>query len=105
MKRCLLLIPAMLLVGCGDRIEQYTRPEQITGFDALFGSNCAGCHGRDGRSGAAPRLNDPAFLAVIGKDALREVITNGVAGTPMPAFAQSRGGGLSDRQIEILADQ
>src|SRR6185295_12019140 len=49
--------------------------------------------------------NDPAFLAVIGKQSLRDVIANGVRGTAMPAFAQNAGGDLADQQITILADQ
>src|SRR5258705_11410188 len=103
MKRCLLLTPAILLFGCGDRIEQYTLPDQVTSFTALFEGNCAGCHGRDGRLGAARPLNDPVFLAVIGKQKLRDVIANGVPKTAMPAFAKNAGGGLTDQQITILA--
>ncbi len=105
MKRCLLLISATLLAGCGHRIEQYTAPDQISDFTALYGSSCAGCHGHDGGLGAARPLNDPVFLAVIGRERLREVIAKGVPRTAMPAFAQSAGGGLTDRQIAILADQ
>ncbi len=96
---------AMILIGCGHRTEQYILPDQITDFSALFGSNCAGCHGPDGRSGAARPLNDPLFLALIGKDTLRDVIEKGVPGTAMPAFAQNAGGALTDQQIAILVDQ
>src|SRR5258708_1781039 len=105
MKRCLLLAPAILLLGCGDRIEHYTLPDQITDFTALYGNNCAGCHGRDGRNGAARPLNDPFFLAVIGKQTLKDVIASGVLRTAMPAFAQNAGGALTDQQITILANQ
>jgi mono/diheme cytochrome c family protein len=105
MKRYLLVIPAVFLLGCGDHIEQYTLPDGITDFAALYGSNCAGCHGRDGRLGAARPLNDPVFLAVIGQQKLQKVIANGVPGSAMPAFAQSAGGSLTDQQIAILANQ
>jgi mono/diheme cytochrome c family protein len=105
MKRGLLLTPAILLFGCGDRIEQYTLPDQVTNFAALYGNNCAGCHGHDGRLGAARPLNDPVFLAVIGKQKLRGIIANGVPKTAMPAFAKNAGGELTDQQITILADQ
>jgi mono/diheme cytochrome c family protein len=105
MKRYLLVMPAVLLLGCGDHIEQYTLPDQITDFAALYGSNCAGCHGHDGRLGAARPLNDPVFLAVIGKEKLRDVIASGVPRSAMPAFAKNAGGGLTDQQITILADQ
>ena len=96
---------AILLLGCGHRTEQYVLPDQVTDFSALYGSNCAGCHGRDGRFGAARPLNDPLFLALIGKEKLRDVIAKGVPGTAMPAFAQNAGGTLTDQQITILADQ
>jgi cytochrome c oxidase cbb3-type subunit 3 len=105
MTRCLLVIPAILMLGCGSRVEEFVLPDQVTDFTALYASNCAGCHGRDGRLGAARPLNDPVFLAVIGKQKLREVIAKGVPRTAMPAFAQNAGGGLTDRQITILADQ
>ena len=104
MKLYLLLTPGILLLGCGGHVEQYTLPDQVTNFTALFEGNCAGCHGHDGRMGAARPLNDPVFLAVIGKQ-LRQIISNGVPRTPMPAFAKSAGGDLTDQQIGILADQ
>jgi len=96
---------AMVLLSCGHRTEQYILPDQITEFPALFESNCTGCHGRDGHYGAARPLNDPLFLALIGKEKLRDVIAKGVKGTAMPAFAQSAGGTLTDQQVSILADQ
>jgi mono/diheme cytochrome c family protein len=105
MKRCLLVAPTILLLGCGHKVEQFVFPDQITDFTALYGSNCAGCHGRDGRLGAARPLNDPVFLAVIGKDKLRDTIANGVPRTAMPAFAKNAGGGLTDQQITMLANQ
>ena len=105
MKRCLLVASAILLLGCGHKVEQFVFPDQITDFTALYGRNCAGCHGRDGRLGAARPLNDPVFLAVIGKDKLRDTIANGVPRTAMPAFAKNAGGGLTDQQITMLANQ
>jgi cytochrome c oxidase cbb3-type subunit 3 len=105
MKRCELLAPAILLLGCGHKVEQFVFPDQVTDFTALYGNNCAGCHGPDGRLSAARPLNDPVFLAVIGKDKLRDVIANGVPKTAMPAFAKNAGGDLTGQQITILADQ
>ncbi len=96
---------AIALLGCGDRTEQYLLPDHVTDFSALYESNCAGCHGRDGRSGPARPLNDPLYLAVIGKEKLRDVIATGVPRTAMPAFAQNAGGTLTDDQLTILADQ
>jgi mono/diheme cytochrome c family protein len=96
---------AIVLLGCGHRTEQFTLPDQIMDFSALFESNCAGCHGRDGHSGAGRPLNDPLYLELIGKDRLRDVIAKGMPRTAMPAFALNAGGTLTDQQITILADQ
>ncbi len=108
MKCCGSWLPAglsIVLLGCGQRTEQYVLPDQVVEFSALYGSNCAGCHGRDGHSGAARPLNDPLYLALIGKEKLRSVIATGVPGTAMPPFAKNAGGTLTDQQIAILADQ
>jgi mono/diheme cytochrome c family protein len=108
MKRRVFWLPAclaVLLVGCDHATEKYTLPDRVTEFPVLYEDNCAGCHGPDGRLGAARPLNDPLYLAVIGKDQMREVIAKGVPGTAMPPFAQNGGGTLTDQQITILADQ
>ena len=95
----------IVLLGCSNRPEQFILPDEVTDFSALYESNCAGCHGREGRWGAARPLNDPLYLALIGKDKLRDVIANGVPRTAMPAFAQNAGGTLTEKQLTILADQ
>jgi cytochrome c oxidase cbb3-type subunit 3 len=95
----------VLLVGCGDPPEQYTLPDQVTDFSALYGANCAGCHGQDGRHGAARPLHDALYLTLIGKQKLREVIAGGVPNTNMPAFAQNAGGALTEHQVSVLADE
>ena len=75
---------------------------QVTSFDALYGRYCAGCHGADGRLGAARPLNDPLYLALIPRDRLRKVIADGVPGTAQPAFGPRAGGVLTDDQINAL---
>jgi mono/diheme cytochrome c family protein len=96
---------AIVLFGCGHRTEQYILPDQITDFSALYESNCSGCHGREGHFGAARPLNDPLYLALIGREKLHDVIAKGVPLTAMPGFAQNAGGTLTDQQVSILADQ
>jgi len=93
----------LFLSGCGEPEEEASLPDQVTDFDQLFQNNCAGCHGKDGH-GAAPQLNDPVYQAVVPKDIVRTVITSGRSGTPMPAFAKSAGGMLTDQQVQILVD-
>jgi len=78
------------------------RPEQIVDFAVLYNQNCAACHGSNGKRGAAIALGDPVFLAIADDAAIRQSITNGVPGTPMPAFAESNGGMLSNKQIDAI---
>jgi cytochrome c oxidase cbb3-type subunit III len=84
--------------------DRWSPPSQVTDFRQLYARNCAGCHGADGRLGAARPLNDPLYLAFAGADALRRVTANGVSGAAMPGFAQSAGGILTDRQIDLLVE-
>src|SRR5262245_30119840 len=84
--------------------DRWAPPSQVTDFRQLYAQNCAGCHGADGRLGAARPLNDPLYLAFAGADVLRHVSVNGVQGTAMPGFAQSAGGNLTDEQIASLVE-
>jgi cytochrome c oxidase cbb3-type subunit III len=77
-------------------------PNEISDFNVLYGDNCAGCHGLEGRGGAAIALGDPVYLAIADDTVLRRAATNGVPGTSMPAFAQSAGGMLTEKQIDLL---
>jgi mono/diheme cytochrome c family protein len=77
-------------------------PSEITDFNVLYGQNCAGCHGENGRGGAAIGLNDPLYLAIADDAVIRHVTVDGVPGTTMPAFAQSSGGMLTKAQIDAI---
>jgi cytochrome c oxidase cbb3-type subunit 3 len=77
-------------------------PNRVMDFSLLYGQNCAGCHGPSGRGGAAIALANPVFLAIADDRAIRRITENGVPGTPMPAFAESAGGMLTDKQIDAL---
>jgi mono/diheme cytochrome c family protein len=68
----------------------------------LFQQNCAGCHGADGRGRIGATLTN-TFAAIEPGAFAVETISNGVAGTYMPAFAQSNGGPLTDQQINDVA--
>lgn len=77
-------------------------PNEVSDFDVLYGENCAGCHGSEGRGGAAIALRDPVYLAIADDTILRNAATNGIPGTSMPAFAQSAGGMLTRKQIDVI---
>jgi mono/diheme cytochrome c family protein len=101
----------MLLVGCGTPPGQpraagaiSPAPNDVVEFDALYPSNCAGCHGANGRGGAAIALANPVYLAIVDERSMRAIIADGVRGTSMPAFAQRAGGMLTEQQINALVD-
>ena len=63
-----------LLTGC-DQLpgkptaqHRWMAPSQVVDFSQLYADNCAGCHGTDGRLGAALPLHDPLYLALVGTD-------------------------------------
>jgi len=106
-----LALGALLFCGCDfshgrpAKDSETLAPDEIVDFKTLYAENCAGCHGAEGRGGAAIALADPVYLAVAAEAAMRKAIAGGVRGTSMPAFAQSAGGMLTDKQIDVIATQ
>jgi len=103
---------AVVVSGCGVRgrapgrpspDSQVTPPDKVTAFAQLYGANCAGCHGAEGKGGAAVALNDPLYVALVDDATIRRVVSDGMPGTAMPAFAQSAGGMLTDEQVAAIA--
>ncbi|MCU1240067.1 MAG: hypothetical protein JWO71_793 [Candidatus Acidoferrum typicum] len=98
----------MLLSGCASphgqpqKGSEILAPNEVLEFGTLYAENCAGCHGAEGRGSAAIALSDPVYLAIADDTVMRKVIANGVRGTSMPAFAQSAGGMLTDKQIDVI---
>ena len=102
------IILVLTCVACSDSRgrpapnSEVLPPREITDFHFLYAKNCAACHGPEGKNGAAISLGDPLFLAIADDAVIRRVATTGVPGTPMPAFAASAGGMLTDKQIDSL---
>ena len=88
--------------GIGRADAEVVPPSEIVDFKVLYGQNCAGCHGVGGKGGAAIALANPVFLAIADDAVIRRTAAKGVPGTPMPAFAQSAGGMLTDKQVDSL---
>ena len=105
---CASAMLSLLLSGCssphgqtqGD--SEAVAPSQVSDFATLYSQNCAGCHGAQGQGGPAIALADPVYLAIVDQGAMRKVIENGIHGTSMSAFAQSAGGMLTNKQIDVI---
>jgi mono/diheme cytochrome c family protein len=99
---------AAFVCGCGDAhgrplpSDVPIAPSEILDFATLYGQNCAGCHGQEGKGGAAIGLSDPVYLAIADDKVVRRATADGIPGTSMPAFAQSAGGMLTDKQIAVI---
>src|SRR5262249_56812342 len=82
--------------------SEVTRPDKVMDFESLYGSNCAGCHGSEGRGGAAVSLADPVYLAIADDVVIRKAVSNGVRETAMPAVARQFRGMLTDGPGQAL---
>ena len=104
----LVVLAAILASGCGvppgqpKKGSEVLAPNEVLDFGTLYAENCAGCHGAEGRGGAAIALANPVYLAIADDAAIRKVIANGVLRTAMPAFAESAGGMLTEAQIDAI---
>ena len=101
-------LSAMGLFGCAGAPgrprpdEVPVVPSEISDFGTLYAQNCAGCHGAEGKGGAAIALSNPVYLAIADDAVLQRATAKGVSGTTMPAFAQSAGGMLTDKQVDVI---
>jgi cytochrome c oxidase cbb3-type subunit III len=94
----------LFATACGKPKPEPLIPQELTDFNALYAENCAGCHGANGQNGAAQSLNNALYLALVPKDTFRQVTENGLPGSLMPGFAESSGGSLTKKQIDVLVD-
>jgi cytochrome c oxidase cbb3-type subunit III len=112
MRRSIFVLAALALsvviCGCNSAPgrppadSESLRPNKVLTFDTLYQQNCAGCHGEQGRGGAAIALNSPVYLEIADDATIRRATAQGVPGTAMPAFAQSSGGMLTDEQVNAI---
>ncbi|MCH2138564.1 MAG: c-type cytochrome [Phycisphaerales bacterium] len=113
------MIRRLFMVLCGSGVVALAacdwmpgRPERPTvdahaptmAFEPLWNTHCAGCHGANGRDGAARPLNDPLYLSLADDHWLHMITTHGVDGTLMPAMGTAAGGPLTPAQITVLIE-
>jgi cytochrome c oxidase cbb3-type subunit III len=102
------VVLSTVICGCADAPGKPVAadvpivPSEISDFNVLYGENCSACHGPEGRGGAAIALSDPVYLAIADDAILRRAATIGIPGTSMPAFAQSAGGMLTEKKIDLI---
>jgi cytochrome c oxidase cbb3-type subunit III len=93
------------LPGRPDPADRPVPANEVLEFSVLYGQNCAGCHGANGKLGPAPPLNDPLFRAIVPEEELHSIITQGREKVLMPAFAEEYGGPLTAAQIQVLVNE
>lgn len=103
---CLAALPFLAVTGCKAPpvTSPAPRPQSNLDFASLYARNCAGCHGAEGRGGAAIGLANPVYLAIADDATIRRVTAQGVPGTAMPAFAEQAGGMLTDAQVAAIVN-
>lgn len=68
----------------------FQSPDDRARGGAFYRSQCASCHGIDGKGGASgPNLSTGSFRHASNDEGLFRVITKGVAGTSMPGFSMN----------------
>jgi cytochrome c oxidase cbb3-type subunit III len=107
----ILLVCGLALVGGCDRLpgkpteeDRWKPPEAIKDFAELFNTNCRACHSNGRTLGASISMNNPVYLAIVPKEVMQKVTTDGIAGTAMPGFSHQAGGLLTEEQIGILVN-
>lgn len=101
-KRSLALLIAFLLafVAFGVGLVQAQAPDPERGA-RLFADNCAVCHGADGTGRVGANLSD-AFPSIDPNAFARNVIANGVPGSPMIAWSKEQGGPFEAQDIDDI---
>ncbi len=101
---------ALLLSACGQfpgkpkPDDRYQPPETIVDFNALYVTNCRACHSSGEYPAPSIAMNNALYLALIPRDVLRKVTSQGVPGYLMPGFEKGHGGELTDKQVDALVD-
>ena len=90
-----LLLPMTMALGqesTSTLVNPFNSEADIARGERTFQSQCASCHGRDGRGGnAGPDLSTGNFKRTSSDEGLFQIINKGVPGTVMPAFPLNPG--------------
>ncbi len=99
----LTLLVASLHTASSTKLARATFPQKVANTNVLFKTNCASCHGKDGRARTfkakfnhARDLTDPKWQAAITDEHMYESILHGKE--KMPAFGKK----LSENEVAAL---
>lgn len=84
-----------------DTLEEHTTTLVAMGAE-LYELNCTACHGIDGEGGIGPALNSQEFLTAAKDDQITAIISVGIPGSLMSAYALDFGGPLTAEEIDGL---
>ncbi len=87
-----------------DDVAKKTRRAALVPVGELnFMAHCSECHGFEGEGNlTSPALRSKSFLDAVTDELLTETVSGGRPGTEMKPFAKSKGGALSDEEVEGL---
>jgi mono/diheme cytochrome c family protein len=95
-----------LYLAVEPEAREEARSNQLRSLESegasIWEFNCASCHGETGEGGTAPALNAEQFLQAATDEQIGLLVSVGVPGTPMGAFAQDFGGPLTTDQIRAV---
>jgi mono/diheme cytochrome c family protein len=97
-----ILLAALALLAVSLKAAAQSTPDsQLAEGARLFADNCAVCHGVNGqgRVGATLAKNWPSVRPDL---TVKNIITNGVPGSRMPAWGEAKGGPLTSAEIDAL---
>ena len=105
----LLLVSLLALGGCHltgkPKLDSKWKPaSETTDFATLYRQNCIGCHGLGQVVAGSIAMDNPAYLLVVPRGTLLDVISDGIPSTAMPGFSAAAGGTLTGDQIELLVN-
>lgn len=92
----LLLVALPVSLAAQESDAALTNPfnsdADVAGGEKIFVSQCASCHGRDGRGGGGePDLTTGRFKRASSDEGIFQIINKGVPGTTMPGFMLNAG--------------